>query len=79
MNCNLEQRECVAVAKIVTSIPVLYILCVCMYFIHTGTSISHGLAAFVHSLLDSFSHNYCIYFNHDEYDATTKSVDKGFV
>jgi hypothetical protein len=38
-----------------------------------------NLAAFGHSVLDSFSHNYCIYFNHDEYDATTKSVDTGFV
>jgi len=47
-----------------------------MHFRHTGTSISHGLAAFVHSLLHNFSHNYCVYFNH-EYDATINFVDKG--
>jgi len=47
-----------------------------MHFRHTGTSISHGLAAFVDSLLHNFSHNYCVYFNH-EYDATINFVDKG--
>ena len=47
-----------------------------MHFRHMGTSISHDLAAFFHSLLDNFSHNYCVYFNH-EYDATINFVDKG--
>ena len=47
-----------------------------MHFRHTGTSISHGLAAFVHSLLHNLSHNYCVYFKH-EYDATINSVQKG--
>jgi hypothetical protein len=48
-----------------------------MHFRYTGTSISHGLAAFVHSLLDIFSHYYYVYFNH-EYDATINSIHKGF-
>jgi hypothetical protein len=48
-----------------------------MHFRHMRTSISHGLVAFVHSLLDNFSHYYYVYFNH-EYDATINSFHKDF-
>ena len=46
-------------------------------YVHTGISFSLDLVAFVHSLLNNFSPNYHASFNH-EYNATTRSVDKGF-